>query len=94
LAAFKNKNIVFTLSTYAQNLCFGAANQFKRDGTRYQTHSDCKLLIYIDFQICFFRGQSGKSLDGQGFMATQDKFSTKLSTETRDYCPSSLKSTT
>jgi hypothetical protein len=47
----------------------------------YQTNSDCNLLIYNDFEICFFYGQFNEGLDFQGFGDTQGNISTKLSTE-------------
>jgi hypothetical protein len=61
---------------------------------RYESHSDRKLLIHIDFEVCFFCRQSNESLDLQGFAASQDKFSTKLSTETLDQLQICFKSST
>jgi hypothetical protein len=51
--------------------------------SRYKTHSDRKSLIHIGLKVCFFHGQSSQSLDFQGFRGRRDRFSTKLSTETR-----------
>jgi hypothetical protein len=49
---------------------------------RYKLHSARKWLIHKDLKLCFFSGHFSQSLDLQGFGATQDNISTKLSTET------------
>jgi hypothetical protein len=68
--------------TYAQNFCCGAPMHIQSDGTRYQTHSDCKLLIYNGLKVCLISRHFGESLDFQGFGGGGDEISTKLSTET------------
>ncbi|WP_293405391.1 hypothetical protein [Polaromonas sp.] len=67
--------------TYAQNLCCGAARPGMCAGERYQSHSAAKSLIHIASLNCFFSGQSGKTLDLQGFGRFEGDLSTKLSTE-------------
>jgi hypothetical protein len=61
---------------------------------RYKTNSKAKLLIYIDFEVCFFGGHFVETLDLQGFGASLDKLSTKLSTETLDGSQSLFRSST
>ena len=72
--------------TYAQNLCCGAIAKGQPIANRYQTHSVCKLLIYIDLLNCFFYRQSGERLDFKGLRATGGNLSTKLSTEKVSFC--------
>ena len=48
---------------------------------RYESHSDCKSLIYISFTACLFFGQLKQSLDFQGLAGSVGELSTKLSTE-------------
>jgi hypothetical protein len=67
--------------TYAQNLCLAPATRAKQHASRYQRHSESKLLIYIAFLKCFFYGQSSQSLDFKGLQPNGAKLSTKLSTE-------------
>lgn len=51
---------------------------------RYQSHSDCKSLIYIGVAPCLFSGQLKQSLDFQCPAEAIDHLSTKLSTEILD----------
>jgi hypothetical protein len=61
---------------------------------RYKTDSAAKLLIHMEFKVCFFCGHSSQSLDLRGFGEAQDQISTKLSTEILNYAQSSFKSST
>jgi hypothetical protein len=45
-----------------------------------------KLLILLNFNICFFSGHFKKALDLQGFWRWKMHLSTKLSTEILDSC--------
>jgi hypothetical protein len=62
--------------------------------SRYQTHSNCKLLIYKGFEICIIFRQANKSLDLQGPAGPIDHLSTKLSTENLDDWQNPKESTT
>jgi hypothetical protein len=68
--------------TYAQKNDSGAKVLLVLKHARYKLHSARKWLIHKDLKLCFFSGQFSESLDLQGFGATQDNISTKLSTET------------
>ncbi|MEO7160038.1 MAG: hypothetical protein ABJA84_10895 [Polaromonas sp.] len=77
------KNDTFT-RTYTQNLCYSYSSLSLSPATRYQTHSERKLLIYKETLNCLFHGQFNESLDLQGSTAYCNKLSTKLSTENLD----------
>jgi hypothetical protein len=68
--------------TYAQKSGSGAKVLLVLKHKRYKLHSARKSLIHKELKLCFFSGQFSESLDLKGLGATQDKISTKLSTET------------
>jgi hypothetical protein len=72
--------------TYAQNTCCGAARKCIRRFRCYETHSDCKSLIYKASLKCGFFGQIGEGLDLQGLGLRERELSTKLSTEKLKIC--------
>jgi hypothetical protein len=80
--------------TYAQNACCSAQDCVRRSWHRYQSNSEAKSLIYMEFELCPFYGHSSQSLDFQGLAASPARFSTKLSTETLDGPQSTEKSMT
>ena len=80
----------FRGTTYAQNLCCGAARCSQPSSVRYQSNSAAKLLIYMASVKCFFLGHFKKTLDLQGLRVIVAKLSTKLSTENLKICKALL----